>query len=126
MYLIRRVTSRFQPNHHHMTKALQADFDECDYELMAPPACWKKTGHEVVSPPGFVSEDFRSCTHTAVFSGQDRHTMNMPLPCPDSALLHVIRKGSTSPEQELEIAQHLEQRAQCRAVVEMLSLDDDI
>ncbi|MDG2358312.1 MAG: hypothetical protein P8M20_01530 [Planctomycetaceae bacterium] len=52
--------------------------------------------------------------------------MNMPLPCPDSALLHVIRKGSTSPEQELEIAQHLEQRAQCRAVVEMLSLDDDI
>lgn len=125
MYLIRRVTSRFQPNHHHMTKALQADFDECDYELMAPPACWKKTGHEVVSPPGFVSEDFRSCTHNAVFSGQDRHTMNMPLPCPDSALLHVIRKGSTSPEQELEIAQHLEQCAQCRAVVEMLSLDDD-
>lgn len=30
-----------------------------------------------------------------------------------------------SPEQELEIAQHLEQCAQCRSVVEMLSLEDD-
>jgi anti-sigma factor RsiW len=51
--------------------------------------------------------------------------MNTPLPCPDSALLHVIRRGTISPEQELEIAHHLEQCVQCRAVVEMLSLDDD-
>ena len=52
-------------------------------------------------------------------------TMNMPLPCPDSTLLHVIRRGAISPEQELEIAQHLEQCVLCRAVVEMLNLDDD-
>jgi serine/threonine protein kinase len=51
--------------------------------------------------------------------------MSMPLPCPDSALLHVIRQGNMSPEQELEIAQHLEQCSQCRAVEEMLSLVDD-
>ena len=50
--------------------------------------------------------------------------MNTPLPCPDSALLHVIRRGTISPEQELEIAQHLEQCSQCRVVVEMLSFDD--
>lgn len=68
----------------------------------------------------FESVDFES-----VFDRQGCQTMNTPLPCPDSPLLHVIRKGSISPEQELEIAQHLEQCAQCRSVVEMLSLDDD-
>lgn len=60
-----------------------------------------------------------------IFDRLGCQTMNMPLPCPDSALLHVIRKGSISPEQEKEIEQHLEECAQCRAVVEMLSLDDD-
>jgi serine/threonine protein kinase len=92
---------------------------------MTLPARRKRTGHEVVGPPELVTEYFRACTYYVVFCGQGRHTMNMPLPCPDSALLHVIRRGTISPEQELEIAQHLEQCAQCRAVVEMLSLDDD-
>lgn len=68
----------------------------------------------------FESVDFES-----VFDRQGCQTMNTPLPCPDSALLQVIRKGSISPEQELEIAQHLEQCAQCRSVVEMISLVDD-
>lgn len=51
--------------------------------------------------------------------------MNMPLPCPDSALREVIRNGRISPEQEQEIAEHLEHCSQCRAVVEMLTLADD-
>ena len=50
--------------------------------------------------------------------------MDTPLPCPDSALLHAILRGSVSPEQELEIARHLEDCSQCRAVVEMLCIDD--
>jgi anti-sigma factor RsiW len=50
--------------------------------------------------------------------------MNTPLPCPDGALLHAILRGSVSHEQELEIARHLEDCSQCRAVVEMLCIDD--
>ena len=50
--------------------------------------------------------------------------MNTPLPCPDSTLMDVIRQGSISPEQEQELSQHLEECPRCRAVVEMLSLDE--
>jgi hypothetical protein len=60
------------------------------------------------------------------FNTQARHSMNTPLPCPDSTLLDVIRDGSISPEQEQKITQHLEHCPRCRAVVEMLSLDDNM
>lgn len=51
--------------------------------------------------------------------------MNLPLPCPEGALLNAILQGSVTPAQESEIAAHLEECTQCRAVVEMLSIDDD-
>lgn len=51
--------------------------------------------------------------------------MNIPLPCPDSTLRDVIRYGRISPEQEEQIAEHLEHCPQCRAVVEMLTLTED-
>jgi hypothetical protein len=50
--------------------------------------------------------------------------MNTPLPCSDGAFLKAILRGSVSPEQELEIAGHLDECVQCRAVVEMLCIDD--
>jgi len=50
--------------------------------------------------------------------------MALPLPCPDGVLLRAVREGRTSVEFEAELAEHLKQCAQCRAVVEMILAED--
>lgn len=51
--------------------------------------------------------------------------MNLPLPCSDSELRDVIQNGQITLEQEQRIAEHLKHCAQCRAVVELLTPEED-
>lgn len=51
--------------------------------------------------------------------------MSIPMPCQDSPLLHAIKRGTVSLEQEVEISEHLEVCTLCRAVVDLINHFDD-